>query len=173
MYHRDLVTVLNSGRICAVLQVEPRTKRPVRSSASSVELPRRGAAAYGVACSAPMTARSTLLEVKSAPYMSCAGFKKSPIELRRCPLDVSTPQMCGARQFAVRVTVLQCYKLLPACLSGLRPPSMQTKHSINRRQPPTYETRLGPRRRVSRHTEGPAGASTNPHLRQRVSWVAS
>ena len=44
----------------------------VRSSALSVELPRRGAAAYGVAYSAPMTARSTLdsLEVKSAPYMS-------------------------------------------------------------------------------------------------------
>ena len=29
-------------------------------------------------------------------------------------------------------------------------------------------TRLGPRRRVSRHTEGPTGASTNPHLRQRA-----
>ena len=49
----------------------------VRSSASSVELPRRGAAAYGVACSAPMTARSTLLEVKSAPYMSWPVFKRA------------------------------------------------------------------------------------------------
>ena len=36
--------------------------------------------------------------------------------MRRCPLDVSTPQMCGARLFDVRVILLQRYKVLPACL---------------------------------------------------------
>ena len=42
------------------------------------------------------------------------------VELRRCPLNVSTPQMCGARLFAVRVILLQRYKvcqLVPAVLS--------------------------------------------------------
>ena len=62
----------------------------------------------------------------------------------------------------------------------------QCTHPSGQGQPPHEPTDLAswplidrprsvekPRRRVSRHTEGPTGASTNPHLRQRVSWVAS
>ena len=51
--------------------------------------PRRVAAAYGVACSAPMIDRSILREVKSGPYMLKAGFQKGSMELRTCPLDIS------------------------------------------------------------------------------------
>ena len=55
--------------------------------------PRRVAAAYGVACLAPMIDRSIFREVKSGPYMLKAGFQKGPMELRTCPLDVS-PLAC-------------------------------------------------------------------------------
>ena len=55
-----------------------------------------------------------------------------------------------------------------AVSSGIRGGNRETRAG-----PVGRATRLGPRRRVSRHTEGPTGASTNPHLRQRVSWVAS
>ena len=51
---------------------------------------RRGAAAYGVASSAPIIKRSILFEVKSCPYMFYAGFQKGPVEFRTCPLDVDT-----------------------------------------------------------------------------------
>ena len=44
----------------------------------TASLSRRGAAAYGVAYSAPMTARSTLLEVKSAPHCCPGRFSKEP-----------------------------------------------------------------------------------------------
>ena len=66
----------------------------VRSSivaAKRIAPPR--AAAYGVACSAPMIDRSILREVKSGPYMLKAGFQKGSMELRTCPLDVS-PLAC-------------------------------------------------------------------------------
>ena len=85
--HQFLVTVLISGRICDVLQVEPRTKRPGAELSFVCGTPRRrGAAAYGVAYSAPMTARSTLLEVKSA------GIGGSPFFFTR-----ATPAVFGKK----------------------------------------------------------------------------
>ena len=65
----------------------------VRYSSRVSASPRRVAAAYGVACSAPMIDRSILREVKSGPYMLKAGFQKGSMELRTCPLDVS-PLAC-------------------------------------------------------------------------------
>ena len=69
--------------------------------------------------------------------------------MRRCPLDVSTPQMCGARLFAVRVILLQRYKVWPA-----RPPDFGPTGSLLEKQGWCQSCRL------SAQAQGDLGALT-------------
>ena len=142
--------------------------------------------------------QSVIHAIFSTAFIEKRGARHWPGRSHRSPAAAGQSQCGRARDAAARpLCAVWTSCALGARSAGLllrvgswRPPPYR-QHKLHAAESPphrggsretragpvgraTRATRLGPRRRVkSCHREGPTGASTNPHLRQRVSWEAS